>query len=223
MEYQNLVEFCAGSLSKGMPAHIDKNDLISSGQFGLFDAISRFDYERGLQFETFAVQRIKGAILDELRSQDWVPRSVRSRQRNVTKAMEEVSQEMGGSASISDVVERSDLSRADIAKAAAHAEFGQVHTLDMEIRPQRGEPSSVTVADTVTSDVGGLAEMFENVDQDAVVQAIDGLDNREVMVVTMHYYLGKSLAEIGREFGVTESRVCQIHTKALKSIREGLK
>lgn len=224
LEFQGLVEFCASSLSKGMPAHIDKGDLISSGQFGLIDAISRFDCTRGLQFETFAVQRIKGAILDELRSQDWVPRSVRSRQRNVTKAIESVSQEMGGSASIEEVIKRTDLSRADIARAESNSEFGQIHTLDLQLSDPRGNSGgSVSLADTLTNDLGDLGSMFENLDPDDMVEAMSGLDDREVMVVTMHYYLGKSLAEIGREFGVTESRVCQIHTKALKTIREGLK
>ena len=224
LEFQGLVEFCANSLSKGMPSHIDKGDLVSSGQFGLIDAISRFDYSRGLQFETFAVQRIKGAILDELRSQDWVPRSVRSRQRKVTNAIESVSQEMGGTAPIEEVVKRTSLSRDDIAKAESNSEFGQIHTLDMKLSEDRGTSSnSVSLADTLTNDVGDLGLMFENVDPDTVVEAMSSLDDREVMVVTMHYYLGRSLAEIGREFGVTESRVCQIHTKALKSIREGLK
>lgn len=224
LEFQGLVAFCANSLSKGMPSHIDRGDLVSSGQFGLIDAISRFDYSRGLQFETFAVQRIKGAILDELRSQDWVPRSVRSRQRSVTTAMESVSQETGGTASIEEIVERTSLSRDDIAKAESNSEFGQVHTLDMQLSHPRGDgSSSVSLADTLTNDIGDLSGVFHNVDPDAVVEAMASLDDREVMVVTMHYYLGHSLAEIGREFGVTESRVCQIHTKALKAIREGLK
>jgi len=222
LEFQSLVEFCATQMSKGMPAHIDKNDLISSGQFGLIDAVSRFDYSRGLQFETFAVQRIKGAILDELRSQDWVPRSVRSRERNLARAMESAAN--GAAPSMAELVEMTDMSEEEIAKTRASSERSQVHTLDMQLDSHRpNNTGSISLSDTITKDVGGLGEMFENVDPDSVVGALGELSDREMMVVQMHYYLGKSLLEIGREFGVTESRVCQIHTKALKTIREGLK
>jgi len=220
LEFQNLVEFCANAMSKGMPSHIDKNDLISSGQFGLIDAVSRFDYSRGLRFETFAVRRIKGAILDELRSQDWVPRSVRSRERRLAQAIESDSK----SPSMAELIEMTDMTEEEILKTRSGSELSQIHTLDMQLESRRPNDSgSVSLADTVTRDIGGLSEMFENLDPEAVVTAIDDLGNREVMVITMHYYLGKSLKEIGREFGVTESRVCQIHTKALKKIREGLK
>jgi RNA polymerase sigma factor for flagellar operon FliA len=221
LEFQGLIDFCARSLSKGMPSHIDIGDLTSSGQFGLIDAISRFDPHKGWAFETFAVKRIKGAILDELRSQDWVPRSVRSNQRSVDRAMEVVVQEVGGSASVDDVVRMTDLSREDIAKAESNSEQGRVHALDLQLSSD-SESGSISLADTLTDDLGDLGSMFENIDPEAVVEAMSLLDEREMKVVAMHYYLGRSLAEIGREFGVTESRVCQIHTKALKLIREGL-
>lgn len=219
IQYQDLVEYCANSLSKGMPSHIDKQDLISCGQFGLIDAISRFDYERGLQFETFAAQRIRGAILDELRAQDWVPRSVRSRERRVSKAIESAAQSSGASLSDQQISEITDLSVDQVVKARATAELSQVYALDMQLDDS---DSGFTLADTVTSDIGDLSSMFENLDPEAVADALSALDEKEAMVIALHYYLGKSLAEIGRQFGVTESRVCQIHTKALKSIRGDL-
>ncbi|MEU3271757.1 FliA/WhiG family RNA polymerase sigma factor [Saccharomonospora sp. NPDC006951] len=221
LHYAPLVKYVAGRVGTGLPTHVDVADLIQSGIFGLVDAIEKFDPERGLRFETYAMQRIRGAILDDLRSQDWVPRVIRSRAREVERALDRLGAKL----------------RRTPTDAELAAELGI--TLD-ELRDLYGQlrlTSVVALEDLVSAgrDSGSLVDSLP--DEDAVdpaavlvdmdnrrqlAEAIAQLTERDRVVVSLYYFESLTLAEIGKVLGVTESRVSQLHTRAVLRLRAKL-
>lgn len=218
-EYQDLVDYVARRLANTLPRHITLEDLTSYGQFGLLDAIEKFDPDKGFKFSTYALTRIRGSILDELRSQDWVPRSVRQRDRKVESAYQDLVQDLGREPSDEEVAAYLDIPVANVVKTKANNVAGQVYNIDQPVVDDRG---AITVAETLASTAGDPSEALSGFDSDGAARAIGLLPEREQLTLAMHYGMGMTLAEIGRQFGVTESRVCQIHTKALKSIRQDM-
>lgn len=219
VQYSPLVKYVAGRVGVGLPRNVDQNDLTSFGVFGLIDAIEKFDPERGYKFETYAISRIKGAILDELRSIDWVPRSVRSKARNVEKAMAKLEGEHGRTPTDAELADEMGLSEDQLMNTLSQISFVGVAALDeMLAGGDRGE--SITLGDTVADRKAGPTETYEIEEmRQLLASAINGMPEREKVVLTLYYYEGLTLAEIGRVLSVTESRVCQIHTKAVIHLR----
>jgi RNA polymerase sigma factor for flagellar operon FliA len=219
LHYSPLVKFVAGRVGSGLPKNVDHSDLASFGTFGLIDAVDKFEPERGFKFETYAVNRIKGAILDELRALDWVPRSVRARAREIQRTMAELEHKLQRSATEDEVAEAMEISTDTLRDYLGEiANLGFV-ALDELLNPTERESGSMSemIADTTAIDPSGNFEKEET--RYMLADSINRLPDRERLVLTLYYYEGLTLAEIGGVLNVTESRICQIHTKAVMSLR----
>lgn len=219
LHYSPLVKFVAGRVGSGLPRNVDQNDLVSFGTFGLIDAVDKFEPERGFKFETYAVNRIKGAILDELRALDWVPRSVRSRAREIQRTMGELEHRLQRTPTDGEVAKSMDISVATLRDQLGEiANLGFV-ALDAFLSASERESGSMseTIPDTAAIDPSGSFEKEET--RYMLADSINRLPDRERLVLTLYYYESLTLAEIGGVLNVTESRVCQIHTKAVLSLR----
>ncbi|GAB2756064.1 hypothetical protein GCM10027174_34840 [Salinifilum aidingensis] len=219
LHYAPLVKYVAGRVGTGLPAHVEVSDLVQSGIFGLVDAIEKFEPERGLKFETYAMQRIRGAILDDLRALDWVPRSVRSRSRDVERALERLEARLQRTATDAELAEEVGLDVAELRELFAQLQMTSVVALDDLIGG--GGASQVSLAETLRDD---RAEDPVNalVNRDSrrqLAEAVKRLSERDRVVVTLYYFENLTLAEIGKVLGVTESRVCQLHTRAVLRLR----
>jgi len=221
VHYSPLVKYVASRLAVGLPQNVEQSDLVSYGMFGLIDAIDKFELERGYKFETYAISRIKGSILDELRSIDWVPRSVRSKVRQIERAYAKLEaqhhrapsdEELAGELRWSDDQLQTALSQISNVGLAALDEI-------LTGSGERGE--SITLGDTIAdrSSHGPMGAFEVAETRQLLAQAVNGLPEREKIVLTLYYYESLTLQEIGRVLGVTESRVCQIHTKAVLHLR----
>lgn len=219
LHFSPLVKFVAGRVGVGLPRSVDQADLISYGMFGLIDAIDKFDPDRNIKFETYAVNRIKGAILDELRALDWVPRSVRARAREIQRSLAELEHRLQRSATDEELADHM-----GIPVEVLRDRLGEISglgfvALDELIDP--GERGSASIGDLIADpragDPGGSFEAQET--RFVLTDAINRLPERDRLVITLYYFEGLTLAEIGDVLGVTESRVCQIHTKSVMSLR----
>lgn len=222
LQYSPLVKYVAGRVAVGLPQNVEQADLVSYGVFGLIDAIEKFDPERGYKFETYAIARIKGAILDELRSLDWVPRSVRAKARAIERAYAKLEAENHRAPSDGEVAAELGISEDQLQSTLTQISMVGVAALDeMLSGADRGE--SLTLGDTVADTGDGPVGTYEIEEmRQLLAQAINAMPEREKLVLTLYYYEGLTLAEIGRVLGVTESRVCQIHTKAVLQLRSRL-
>ncbi len=219
LHYSPLVKFVAGRVGVGLPRNVEHADLVQYGMFGLIDAIDKFEPERGFKFETYAVNRIKGAILDELRALDWVPRSVRARAREIQRSLAELEHSLQRTPSETELAAHVGWSLKELQKALAEiANLGLI-ALDELLNPSERDSGSIgdLMADPRDTDPTGGFEKQEM--RHFLADAISRLPDRERLVVTLYYYEGLTLAEIGAVLDVTESRICQIHTKAVMSLR----
>jgi RNA polymerase sigma factor for flagellar operon FliA len=219
LHFSPLVKFVAGRLGSGLPRNVDPGDLVSYGTFGLIDAIDKFEPERGYKFETYAVNRIKGAILDELRALDWVPRSVRARAREIQRSMSELEHRLQRSATDQELADHM-----GIPIEVLRDQLGELSTLgfvalDELLNPDERDSAAVgdVVPDATAFDPSGAFEKEET--RYLLADSINRLPERDRLVVTLYYFEGLTLSEIGTVLNVTESRVCQIHTKAVLSLR----
>jgi RNA polymerase sigma factor for flagellar operon FliA len=222
LHYSPLVKFVAGRVAAGLPQNIEQADLVSYGIFGLIDAIDKFDPGRGFKFETYAISRIKGAIIDELRSIDWVPRSVRSKARSIERAYSKLENELLRTPEESEVASELGVTEGELAQTLSQISFVGLVALD-ELLSASDRGGNTTVGDTIADRVNDPVAAFE-VDEmkHVLADAINRMPDRERLVLTLYYYEGLTLAEIGEVLGVTESRVCQIHTKAILQLRSRL-
>ncbi|HVM36231.1 MAG TPA: RNA polymerase sigma factor WhiG [Actinomycetota bacterium] len=221
LQYSPLVKYVAGRVAVGLPANVEQADLISYGIFGLIDAIDKYEPARGIKFETYAISRIRGAIIDELRAIDWVPRSVRSKAREVEKAYSALENRLKEPPSDAQIAAEMGISLDEL-----HAIYTQLSTVSlvalddlMSADAERGEKLSLvdTLEDTR---VESPVDAFESEEMKGILAgAINRLPEREKIVVTLYYYEGLTLAQIGQVLGVTESRICQMHTKAVLALR----
>ncbi len=221
LHYSPLVKYVAGRVGVGLPPNIEQADLVSYGIFGLIDAIEKFDIERAIKFETYAISRIKGAIIDELRSIDWIPRSVRSKAREVEKAYALLEAKLHRTPTESEVADELGISLEDLHQIFGQVSFVNVVALDELLSAGGEKGDSVTLGDTLEdTKAEDPVQAFESEETKYLLaKAINTLPEREKIVVTLYYYEGLTLAEIGQVLGVTESRICQMHTKAVMQLR----
>ncbi|MDX3072988.1 RNA polymerase sigma factor WhiG [Streptomyces sp. NPDC088354] len=224
LHYSPLVKYVAGRVSVGLPANVEQADFVSSGVFGLIDAIEKFDPERAIKFETYAITRIRGAMIDELRALDWIPRSVRQKARAVERAYATLEASLRRTPSEPEVA-----AEMGIALEELHAVFSQLSLANVVALEdllhggvEGGDRLSLvdTLEDTGADNPVEVAEDREL--RRLLARAINTLPEREKTVVTLYYYEGLTLAEIGQVLGVTESRVSQIHTKSVLQLRAKL-
>ena len=221
VRYSPLVKFVAGRVSAGLPHSIEQSDLVSYGMFGLIDAIEKFDTTRSIKFETYAITRIKGAIIDELRSIDWVPRSVRAKARSVEQAYASLEASLGRAPTDAEVASQLQISDSDLQQIFGQISYVGIVALEEVIAGGRADKGDgTTLGDTLADPGEGPMAAFEVEEMKQILAgAINRLGEREKIVLTLYYYESLTLAQIGQVLGVTESRVCQIHTKAVMQLR----
>jgi RNA polymerase sigma factor for flagellar operon FliA len=222
--YAPIVKYVAGRLGSGLPAHVDEGDLVSYGLLGLISAIERYDPDRDVKFETYAIARIKGAILDELRALDWVPRSVRSRARQIERAMSELEAKLGRAPSDEELATKVGISVDELEESLTDISRSSIAALDELWTISGSSGDQVSLIDTIedTSGPEPQAALAQTELREALGEAIARLPEREKLVVTLYYYEELTLREIGEVLGVTESRVSQLHTKAILRLKARL-
>lgn len=222
LHYSPLVKYVAGRMGAGLPQNVEQADLVSWGIFGLVDAIDKFDLERGFKFETYAISRVKGAILDGLRKVDWVPRSVRAKARTIENAFAKLEGSLHRTPTDAELAEELDLDEAQLQTTLGQISLVGIVALDeMFSTGDRGD--STSVGDMVAESGAGPEAVYELKEmRSRLGDAIGLLPDREKKVLMLYYYEGLTLAEIGEVLGVTESRVCQIHTKSVLQLRSRL-
>ena len=219
--YSPLVKYVSGRMASGLPAHVEEADLISYGLGGLISAIERFELEREIKFETYAITRIKGAIIDELRSLDWVPRSVRARARAIERANTKLEHKLQRAPTDEEMAAELELSVSEFQDQLLQISNSTVAALDELWTVSDASGDQVSLLDTL-QDPGAPdpAQVIDTSDlKDRIADAIARLPEREKLVVALYYYENLTLREIGEVLGVTESRVSQLHTKAVLRLR----
>lgn len=219
--YAPVVKFVAGRLAVGLPRSVEQADLVSYGIIGLIDAIEKFDTDRNVKFESYAAIRIKGAIIDELRSQDWVPRSVRAKARKVELALAVLENRLRRSPTDDELAAELEMTAARLQQILSQISLIGIVGLDAVVGSNTHRGRDSPRSPEAFADPGdGPAAIYELKEMKQVLAAaVDRLSEREKIVVTLYYYEGLTLADIGVVLGVSESRVCQIHTKVLLQLR----
>jgi RNA polymerase sigma factor for flagellar operon FliA len=224
LTYAPLVKYVAGRLGSGLPAHVDEADLASYGLLGLIGAIERYDPDRDVKFETYAIARIKGAIIDELRAMDWVPRSVRSRAREIERAIAALEAKLGRAPSDEEIAAKLGITEDELNESLGDIARSSIAALDelWTVSGSGGDQIALidTIEDENAPDPQGSLSQTEL--KEAMADAIARLPEREKLVVTLYYYEELTLREIGEVLGVTESRVSQLHTKAVLRLKARL-
>lgn len=222
--YSPLVKYVAGRMSSGLPAHVEEADLISYGLIGLINAIERFELERDIKFETYAITRIKGAIIDELRALDWVPRSVRARAREIERAHAKLEHRLHRTPTDEELAGELGISIDEFQEALLKISNSTVVALDelWSVSDSSGDQVSLldTLQDPDAPDPEALLDASEV--KDRLADAIADLPEREKLVIALYYYENLTLREIGEVLGVTESRISQLHTKAVLRLKSRL-
>jgi RNA polymerase sigma factor for flagellar operon FliA len=214
VHYASLVKFVAGRLAAGLPKSVDTGDLVSAGVFGLMNAIDKFDPANGSKFETYAIPRIRGAILDGLRALDWVPRSVRSRSRSVQDAIALLEHQLGRTPTDEEISAELKISVEELEKWLADIAAGSVGPLDHVAMDNTAAEADAQIQPGRAMEEGELRA--------AMRAEISRLPEREQAILILYYDDGLTLSEIGEALGVTESRISQIHTKAVLQLRSRL-
>ena len=221
-KYLHLVKYVAGRISINLPPNVEINDLINDGILGLIDAIEKYDDERGVKFETYAITRINGAILDALRALDWVPRAVRQRARELERVYQEIEVELGRAATEDEVAERMGLTTKELDTLMQKIRGTAVLSLEEFLPNEKGY--EIPLLDTLKdleNDVTSAVEAREI--KAALVRAVDDLPPQERTVISLYYFEGLTLKEIKGALNVSESRVSQIHAQAVIHLRAKLR
>ena len=223
LNYSPLVKYVAGRVASSLPQTVDTADLISYGIFGLIDAIEKFDLERAIKFETYAIARIRGAIIDELRAMDWVPRSVRSRAREIEHSYIALENSLRRVPSDEEVASHMGVTVREFHGILTKLSYTSVVSFEeLWVGGDRDEGQNAlgSIKDERAEDPVAIFESVEI--KDILAGAIERLPEREKTVIALYYYEGLTLKEIGQVLGVTESRVSQLHTKAVLRLRARL-
>lgn len=219
-EYASLVKRIAHHLMARLPSSVSVDDIIQAGMIGLLDAARRYDELRGAQFETFAAQRIRGAMLDELRQADWMPRSLRRDMRRIEAAINKLQQQLGRSPNETEIAKELGMPLAEYQQMLYESRGAQL--MYYEDFHNEGDEDFFDRYDK-DSDADPLELLQDENFRDALIKAIDQLPERERMLMGMHYEQEMNLREIGEVMGVSESRVCQLHSQAVARLRSSLK
>ena len=224
LNYAPIVKYVAGRLGSGLPAHVDEGDLVSYGLLGLISAIERYEPERDVKFETYAIARIKGSILDELRSLDWVPRSVRSRARQIERAMGELEAKFARAPTDEEIAAKVGITVDELEGSLTDISRSSIAALDELWTISGSGGDQVALIDTIEDEHGPQPQTaFAQTElREIVADAITSLPEREKLVITLYYYEDLTLREIGEVLGVTESRVSQLHTKSILRLKARL-
>jgi len=218
--YVGLVKYVAGRLAVGLPHYLEFTDLYGAGLVGLIQAVDHFDPSRGIKFETYAIPRVRGAILDELRAQDWFPRSVRRKARQVEEAYASLEMKLGRPATDEEVARELGIGLGEFDKMVGEISVATIVSLDAEVNQDDGSGGH-SMVETIADANARMPEedIAEREMRDVVAHALGDLPERERLVLTLYYYEELTLREIGEVLEVTESRICQIHTKAVFRLR----
>jgi RNA polymerase sigma factor for flagellar operon FliA len=224
LTYAPLVKYVAGRLGSGLPAHVDEGDLVSYGLLGLIGAIERYDPDRDVKFETYAISRIKGAIIDELRAMDWVPRSVRARARHIERAIGELEAKLHRAPTDDEIAGKLGIETEELEESLTEISRSSIAALDELWTISSSGGDQVALIDTIEDTQGPEPQsaLAQTELKEALGEAIARLPEREKLVVTLYYYEELTLREIGEVLGVTESRVSQLHTKAVLRLKARL-
>lgn len=219
-KYAPLVKYVAGKIAIGMPQNVDFDDLVSYGVFGLLDAIDKFEPERNIKFKTYAINRIRGAIFDELRSIDWIPRSIRQKAREMEKLISELEAKLGRPANDEEIAEAMSISVDELQKLVVKISGTAIVSLN-DVWYLGGDDDEVPILDSVEGPDSLNPDVLAERDEvkNAIVKAIETLPEKEKQVIVLYYYEDLTLKEIGEVLDITESRVSQLHTKAIMRLR----
>jgi RNA polymerase sigma factor for flagellar operon FliA len=222
-QYAPLVKYVAGKVAVGMPHNVDFDDLVGFGVFGLIDAINKFDPNKHVKFKTYAVTRIRGAIFDELRSIDWVPRSVRQKTREIEDTVHQLEASLGRAASDSEIAAEMGVSEDDFQKTMMKISSTSILSLN-DVWYTSEENDHVSIVDSIESPKSLNPDTIVEKEEvkRVIVQAINELPEKEKKVLVLYYYEDLTLKEIGKVLEVTESRISQLHTKAIMRLRSRL-
>src|SRR5690625_1049028 len=224
IEYSPLVRQVAARVGAGLPSQVEHADLISYGVFGLIDAIDKYDPDRPVKFETYAISRIRGAIIDELRSLDWIPRSIRSRAREVERAHAQLEAKLHRAPTDAEMAELLQVTPKEYRTTINRLSNVNMIALDEVTASGSDRTEAMTLLDTLhdSSALDPARSMESEETQFLLARAIDQLGEREKFVLTLYYFENMTLAEIGEVLGVTESRISQMHSKAVTQLRARL-
>jgi RNA polymerase sigma factor for flagellar operon FliA len=223
-EYLPLVRNVASRMAAGFPKSVEYNDLVNTGVIGLIEAFNNFDPDRGVKFETYAVPRIRGAILDELRALDWVPRSTRAKSREIDKATTKLENVLGRSPSETELAKQLDMSNDELLSALGDVSSTTLLSLD-ELICREDDNRQVPRIETIQNlnDDGVLSGLERAELRTFLINGISNLSEQERLVVALYYYEELTLKEIGEVMLISESRVSQIHTKSVMRLRAMIK
>ncbi len=224
LKYAPLIKYIALRLAMRLPAHVSVEDLISAGTIGLMDALSKFDPGKEVQFSTYAEYRIKGTMLDELRALDWVPRSVRQKMSRLDKAYRQLEKEKGRPAEDEEMAESLGVTLADfygLLKDTNRVSLLDIENLPRQLTGLKDDELVQLLRDDEHRDPTVQLSLFEM--KKILGQAIERLVQKEKTILSLYYYEEMTLKEIGQIMGLTESRICQIHSKVILKLRAQLK
>ena len=222
--YSPMIKYVANRIAMRLPPHIEVDDLISVGVLGLMDAISKYDSSRGAKFKTYAEFRVRGAILDELRAMDWVPRSIRQKASNVDKVVQSLQAKLSRSPEDEEVAKEMGISLDQFHDTLNETKSIPIFSLeDLGIAKESGEQQSLLdcLAGKADADPQTQIRLIEL--KEIIAKAIDALPEKERLMVSLYYYEELTMKEIGAVLEITESRVSQIHSKAVYRLRTKLK
>ena len=224
LEYAPMIKYVASRIALRLPPHIEVDDLISVGVLGLMDAIGKYDPNRGAKFKTYAEFRVRGAILDELRSMDWVPRSVRQKAASIDAVVQKLQAKLGRPPSDEEVAEEMGVSLDEFFRTLNQTQNIPILSLeDLGIAKESGEQKSLLDCLAGKSDSDPQTQLRLNELKEIIAKAIDTLPEKERLMISLYYYEELTMKEIGEILSITESRVSQIHSKAVFRLRTKLK
>ena len=223
-QYAPLVKYVAGKVAIGMPHNVEFDDLVGFGVFGLLDAIDKFEPAKHVKFKTYAVTRIRGAIFDELRSIDWVPRSVRQKAREVEDVVRTLEARLGRAATDEEIADAMSMSIEDFQSLILRISSTSILSLNDVWYSSGDDDEQISIVDSIESPTGLNPDTIVEREEikRVIVEAINELPDKEKKVLILYYYEDLTLKEIGHVLGVTESRISQLHTKAVMRLRAKL-